>query len=269
MVSTLSQHQRIRRSSSSTQTLPDDITDELIAEIFVGELKPGEQLPPDRLLAQQLGVDRTSLRMALRQLSRMKLVRSVRGSGVTVLDYREHAGMDFLAAVFSLPDVELGGTFQIEVLDHWIEVMPWVVATAIKRATHEDYRSIDLLFTRQLELLDNGSDNAEVTEVELELQRLFAKLVGSIVAILLANNTLPLRRKLVRMLLDNVDPKGHVESHRALFGAAIKGKLTPDAISTGYRAFLVDQTKGLRDRLSELPPNPTRKTNESAAEEEK
>ena len=41
--------------------LPRRISDLLIARIFMGELKPGDRLPPDRVLAEQLGVDRTSL----------------------------------------------------------------------------------------------------------------------------------------------------------------------------------------------------------------
>ncbi|MFO1385606.1 MAG: GntR family transcriptional regulator [Chitinivorax sp.] len=36
------------------KTLPDQVADYLIARIFVGELKPGDKLPPERLLADQL-----------------------------------------------------------------------------------------------------------------------------------------------------------------------------------------------------------------------
>ena len=69
------------------KTLPDQVADYLIARIFIGELKPGDKLPAERQLADQLGVDRTSLRMALRHLSRLGLLRSVHGSGITIEDY--------------------------------------------------------------------------------------------------------------------------------------------------------------------------------------
>ncbi|MCK7466971.1 MAG: GntR family transcriptional regulator [Desulfosudis oleivorans] len=90
----------------------------------MGELKPGDRPPPDRVLAEQLGVDRTSLRAALNELASRNIVRAVQGSGVVVLDYREHAGLDFLDAVFGMPDIELGSAFNLELLDHWIEVVP-------------------------------------------------------------------------------------------------------------------------------------------------
>jgi GntR family transcriptional repressor for pyruvate dehydrogenase complex len=84
-------------------------------------------------LAEELGVDRTSLRVALRQLSRMNLLRATQGSGITVLDYRRHAGIDFLAAVLEVPGLELGGAFLLEALDQWNVMMPRFVATALAR----------------------------------------------------------------------------------------------------------------------------------------
>jgi DNA-binding FadR family transcriptional regulator len=94
--------------------LPDRIADEPLARIFTGELRPGDLLPAERTLATQLGVDRTSLRMALRQLTRMKLVRAVRSSGITVLDYRTHAGIDFMSAVPEVPGLQLGSAMLLE-----------------------------------------------------------------------------------------------------------------------------------------------------------
>ena len=72
--------------NQTAQTRPDEIVDELIARIFLGEIKAGEQLQPGRALAEELGVDRTSLRIALRQLTRMHVIRPLQGSGITVLD---------------------------------------------------------------------------------------------------------------------------------------------------------------------------------------
>ena len=127
-----------RAAASDGRTLPDRIADHFIARIFTGELAPGSRLPADRELAPQLGVDRTSLRMAMQQLGRMGLIKALRGSGVTVLDYREHAGLDFLAAVFKNRDLSLGGSFLLEALDDWIEQIPKVAGRALARATRND-----------------------------------------------------------------------------------------------------------------------------------
>ena len=50
-------------------------------EILKGELKQGEKLPPERELAEQLGVGRNSVREALRMLGLMGFISSTQGAG--------------------------------------------------------------------------------------------------------------------------------------------------------------------------------------------
>ena len=49
--------------------------------ILKGELKQGEKLPPERELAEQLGVGRNSVREALRMLGLMGFISSTQGAG--------------------------------------------------------------------------------------------------------------------------------------------------------------------------------------------
>lgn len=51
------------------------------SEILKGELRQGEKLPPERELAEQLGVGRNSVREALRTLSLMGFITSTQGAG--------------------------------------------------------------------------------------------------------------------------------------------------------------------------------------------
>jgi GntR family transcriptional regulator, transcriptional repressor for pyruvate dehydrogenase complex len=59
--------------------------------IHIGTYLPGEKLPPERTLAQQLGVSRMTVREAIRALREEGYVASKRGSagGITVLDQAE------------------------------------------------------------------------------------------------------------------------------------------------------------------------------------
>lgn len=61
--------------------------------IHIGTYLPGEKLPPERTLAQQLGVSRMTVREAIRALRAEGYVSSRRGSagGITVLDQSEDA----------------------------------------------------------------------------------------------------------------------------------------------------------------------------------
>ena len=243
-----------------TRTLPDRIADELIARIFTGELRAGDNLPAERLLAVELGVDRTSLRMALRQLMRMKLLRAARGSGITVLDYRKHAGIDFLAAVLEVPGLDLGGAFLIEALDHWTAVMPALTARAFARATPADIRALDARFAEQQRLLDARADLDQVVEVELDLQDALLALVGSTALELLGNSTRPLRRKLGRMLLDLVDPRALCKRQRAQVRAVLKAQPEGDALIEAHRRYLIELNAPLRRKLASLAPNPSRRS---------
>ena len=242
------------------KTLPDRIADELIARIFTAELQAGETLAPERALATELGVDRTSLRMALRQLTRMKLLRATRGSGIIVLDYRKHAGIDFLAAVLDVPGLDLGGAFLIEVLDHWIAAMPAVTALAFARARPADIRALDRVFAEQLRLLDAGSDLDAVVELELELQDAIVALVGSTALDLLGNSTRSLRRKLGRLLVARIDVRAQVSFQRAQVRAVLRASPAQLHQSEAHRRYLIEHNAPLRRHLASLPPNPARHT---------
>lgn len=68
-----------------------NISDHLRQMILRGGLKPGDQLPSQRELAQQLGVSRPSLREALTVLETMGLVTIRVGSGVYVASTEDRA----------------------------------------------------------------------------------------------------------------------------------------------------------------------------------
>lgn len=62
------------------------IVDQIRAMIERGELRPGQRLPPERVLAEQFRVSRPSVREALSALEIMGLVDSQHGDGTYVTD---------------------------------------------------------------------------------------------------------------------------------------------------------------------------------------
>jgi len=60
------------------------IADSLRRAILAGEYRPGDRLPPERKLAEQLSVGRSTVREALKQLEQLGLVDIRHGGGVTV-----------------------------------------------------------------------------------------------------------------------------------------------------------------------------------------
>lgn len=72
--------------------------------ILRGILQPGKRLPPERELAERLGVSRPSLRDAIAQLQNAGLLSAKAGAGVFVADALRSAFSPALAALFSRHD---------------------------------------------------------------------------------------------------------------------------------------------------------------------
>lgn len=237
--------------------LPRCIADYLLAKIFVGDFKPGDKLPPDRILAEQLGVDRTSLRSALSELAGRNIIKAVKGSGVIVLDYREHAGIDFLDAVFAMPDINLGSALNLELLDHVIEVMPVIAKAALTRATHAELAAVDRLFQEQLDLLEKGASIIDLAVLEVKIQDAAINLAGSMILKLFANSMRKLRVQFAASFLSHVDAQKHIKALRAGLQAFMVGKMSPEELSERLNAYMKDKTSVQRQSLAKLPSNPS------------
>ena len=225
----------------------------------MGELKPGDRLPPDRVLAEQLEVDRTSLRAALNELASRNIVRAVQGSGVVVLDYREHAGLDFLDAVFGMPDIEFGSAFNLELLDHWIEVVPAILKLALRRATPADLAAMDVLFKRQLDAMKKGINYRELAAIEVEIQDMIVKLAGSTILRLFANSMRQLRIQFVASFFKTVDVGQHILTMRTLIQLVMAGGTTPDESAMRFKSYLHEHTRAHRSRIAAMPSGPNRR----------
>jgi len=76
------------------------VADVIRRTIVEGRFRPGEQLPPERTLAERFRVTRNTVREALRHLEQLRLVHIRHGSGVTVQDYLATAGIELVASLF-------------------------------------------------------------------------------------------------------------------------------------------------------------------------
>ncbi len=74
----------------------EQIARQLLRSILDRSLRPGDRLPSERSLASRLGVNRASLREAIKKLEHMGLVRTRQGDGTRVLDFMSTAGVELL-----------------------------------------------------------------------------------------------------------------------------------------------------------------------------
>jgi GntR family transcriptional regulator, transcriptional repressor for pyruvate dehydrogenase complex len=235
----------------STRGSPEILADQLLARIFKGEFPPGSRLPPERQLAIELGVDRTTLRMALKQLQRMSLLSPRQGSGIVVNDYRVNGGLEVLAAMFSMPDLPLEGSFIVEALDFWLEIFCITAAKAVVRMGLEDMRRIEKLLDRTVAA---ANDIDTLVEAQIELQDLLAEMSGSVLFRMLNNSTRSLFARLVRLLPETVDVAGSMQQIRLRLRAAALARPPEELIREQLLGALREMTAKLRERLLFGPP---------------
>jgi len=111
------------------------VTERIRRAIHIGSYLPGDKLPPERALAQQLGVSRTTVREAIRVLEGEGYLTSRRGAsgGSIVLDQAQNEERIRPLLVEKLPQLE-------EALDFRIAVEGAAARLAAHRRTNEDLR---------------------------------------------------------------------------------------------------------------------------------
>lgn len=79
--------------------------------ILSGELKPGDCLPPERELADTMGISKTIVHEGIRELARMGFLDVITRKGVYVADYTATGNLDTLFAIFryrgGMPDTKM------------------------------------------------------------------------------------------------------------------------------------------------------------------
>lgn len=114
--------------------MDEQITASIADAILDGAFPPGSALPPERELAEQLGVNRTSLRQGLARLQQMGLIEARHGSGNVVRDPQELTHPAVVEALIR----KLGPEFLVELLEIRAAVGPLIGRLAAQRSGPED-----------------------------------------------------------------------------------------------------------------------------------
>ncbi|WP_396624602.1 FadR/GntR family transcriptional regulator [Luteitalea sp.] len=136
-----------RSHTSAAETIVEHVR-ELLER---GALRPGDRLPPERSLALQTGVSRSSVRVGLRALATMGIIQSRHGSGTYIADgppMLESDSLHFLAALHGFTRDEM---FEARRL---IEVS--VAGLAATRATGEQVAAMAEEVTSMFASLDDA-----------------------------------------------------------------------------------------------------------------
>lgn len=143
---------------ATTLSLPDRVSVDLERLILDGKLEPGERLPPERELAEMLGVSRVSIREALRELENRGLIDRKPGRGTIVLKPGERA---------SAAGSVLSRVSELEPELHDIMELRAIVEPPIARITASRATPRDLAQLRELvEAMESESESDRYAELD-------------------------------------------------------------------------------------------------------
>src|SRR2546430_5739415 len=115
------------------RSVPDEVFEQIVADVVGGELAPGETLPSERRLAEVLRVSRPAVREALQRMAQAGLVEVRQGEATRVRDFRRHAGLDLLSRLL-IRHGELDLSVARSILEARLHVGPKVATLAAERA---------------------------------------------------------------------------------------------------------------------------------------
>ena len=128
----------------------EHIVDQIQHLIQNGELRPGDQLPPERVLAERFQVSRASVREALRALELRGLIAGKQGGGTFIRALSTEDLVPQMASAL-LVGAEMDQLMEVRAM-----IEPHIAELAALRATPECIQEMEALLDRQAARMSRG-----------------------------------------------------------------------------------------------------------------
>jgi GntR family transcriptional repressor for pyruvate dehydrogenase complex len=153
--------------------LSEYVAEQILSAIDAGIHRPGDRLPPERALAEQLQVSRNSVREALRALELSGIVEAQVGSG-TFVKRLPSDSIDFHGALEAV-DV---GFDAIELWEAQCELEIVIIGIAADRATSRDFEALSTIRGR-MAAAAQASNVQEFLDLSWEFRCALARACGN------------------------------------------------------------------------------------------
>ena len=221
------------------RSLPDEVFDQVLAEVVDGEIGAGEALPSERRLAEVLGVSRPAVREALQRMAATRLVEVRHGGATTVRDFKRSAGLDLLPRLL-VRRGELDPEVGRSVLEARLAIGPAVAALAASRGGP----ALAVVLNDVVDALSETDDDVARQVLALEFWDHVVDTADSLVFRLMFNSLRaayePALEALAPLMAEEV---GQIEAYRLL--AAALGTGDPDTARAAADRVLRPATESL------------------------
>ena len=171
----------------------EEIADQIRAELAAGRLQVGSKLPAERVLAEQFGVSRNTLREALRSLEHAGLIRLQKGAtGGAFIS--EHSGDAVVTGLMDMYHLGAIRPAQLTEARIWLESI--VVREACKRATAADLRALNDNIAAAEKALVAG-EFSERAEINIEFHRILTRMTANPIMVTVMNGVLDVLHEFV------------------------------------------------------------------------
>lgn len=171
----------------------EEICERIREQLALGVLKPGDKLPPERELAQQLGVSRNVLREALRSLEMAGILRLQKGvkGGAFIQEGDTSRMNEVMRDMLSL------GTISVrELSEARINVIDLVVRLACVNARPRDFEALEANIERT-DLATHEGRLLDRVECSREFYKLLAESTGNKVIAMITNSVTEIHMRFV------------------------------------------------------------------------
>jgi GntR family transcriptional repressor for pyruvate dehydrogenase complex len=232
------------------RSVPDEVFDQVLAEVVDGELEAGEALPSERRLAEVLGVSRPAVREALQRMAQTRLLDVRHGGATTVRDFRKFGGLDLLPRLL-VRKGDLDTAVARSILEARLVVGPGVAALAADRGGP----ALEALLTDTVDALGATDDGVEQQLHALTFWDQVVDAADSMVFRLMFNSLRaayePAIEALASVMAEEV---GQVGAYRVLTAAIGEGD--PDTARAAAERVLRPATTSLLTALDALEETP-------------
>ena len=232
-----------------TSRLFEQIVQQVEESILSGQLKPGDQLPAERDLAQRFGVSRTAVREAVKTLREKGLVEAYSGRGTFVTNGTSQAIRQSLDLMIRINQQE--GSAHLAELRQVLE--PEIAALAAPRIEEQ------LLSTMReaVAVMDRNLHDPDVyVEADLDFHLALAEAMGNPLILSLLDSIVGLLRE-QRSRIFNVTggPERGQFHHKRILAAIEKRdpKLAREAMRAHLKQVLSDSSSSVRKTLRSKP----------------
>ena len=152
----------------NNKTLYGQIADILRERIMSGEFKPGDILPSERELAEEMQVSRIPVREAMKSLEYLGVVKQIRGKGVLV----QTADLSNILKVVGTLVTTITPQILLNLFDFRLAIEPYGAAQAAKLATEAEIKTLQEILEVQKTAVENNQMSEEMSfEFHLRLMQ--------------------------------------------------------------------------------------------------